>query len=210
MNALDHEGIFAQAWNDPRYTRYEIPPLDVNRVLEERYRTNEPLRLTRTMLWDMETKKSRRPDRYIPYVVAAGSAEAWDDRPAADGAPTFVRKSMQRLWRQPDVYELILEQTRLNHATQTVTFIGAASYPDRNGQLLHAGTGQPIFHVVHGVGGEEDRPHNRWEIVLLTDARDAKWTEPFAQIARDPWLPGYLEIYIRNDLGIDLTRRDLP
>jgi len=209
MNALDHEGLFEKAWNDPRYTRYEIPPLDVNRVLEERYRTREPFHLTRTMVWDMETKKARHPERYIPYVVGEGSADAWDDRPAPDGSPTFVRKSMQRLWQQPESYELILEQTRLNHVTQTVTFIGATSYPDRNGQLLHAGTSQPIFHVVHGVDGEEDRPRNLWRIVHLTETRDPKWVAPFEELARSPWLPGYLEIYIRNDLGIELTRRDI-
>ena len=39
---LDHEGEFKRAWADPNNTRLELPPVDVNRVLAEHYRTSEP------------------------------------------------------------------------------------------------------------------------------------------------------------------------
>ncbi|WP_394826310.1 hypothetical protein [Pendulispora albinea] len=207
MNTLFHEKAFAEAWADPRNTRYELPALDVNRVLSERYRLGKPLLFTRTMLWTMETRKARRPDLYIPYVVAEGSADAWDDHQAPDGADIFVRKSQQRLWTMPEKYTLVIEQTRLNHVEQKVTFIGAAEYPDRDGQTLRVTAEQPIFHVVHGVIGEEDRPLNTWFIVHLTDAPDDALLAPFRKQAADPYLPGYIEIFIRNDLGIELVRR---
>ncbi|WP_344315563.1 hypothetical protein [Fodinicola feengrottensis] len=44
---------------------------------------------TRDMLWDLETRKARHPDVFIPYVLATGSAAAWGDgrylRPQVDG-----------------------------------------------------------------------------------------------------------------------------
>ena len=93
---LNHEGEFQRAWADPSNTRPEVPPVDVNRVLAEHYRTSEPLTFTRTMLWDMEVRKAWRPDRYIPSVVREGSAHTWGRRSAADGTESFVRSSQQR------------------------------------------------------------------------------------------------------------------
>ncbi len=74
ISQLNHEGEFERAWADPSNTRPELPPVDVNRVLAEHYRTSEPLTFTRTMLWDMEVRKAWRPDRFIPSVVREGSA----------------------------------------------------------------------------------------------------------------------------------------
>jgi hypothetical protein len=204
----DHPRTFEQAWADPRNTRFELPPVDVNRVLSERYLwgASQPLTLTRAMIWDMEARKARHPERFIQYVLAEGSADVWDERPAPPGLEIFMRRSEQRLWREPEKYELILEQTHVDHAAQKVTFIGTAEYPDREGNILHAGKGQPIFHVVHGAAGAEHRPLNTWAIVFLTDAPDPSLLEPFARIARDPYLPGYLENYIREHLGVALTR----
>ncbi|MGH8079141.1 MAG: hypothetical protein ACREP7_01110 [Lysobacter sp.] len=206
--AVNHPSAFAQAWADPRHTRFELPPVDVNRILAERYELAAPVRITRTMLWDMEARKARRPDVYIPYVVEAGSASVWAERPRVGDVDVFVRQSRQRLWLQPERYELILEQTRLDHARQSVTFIGAAEYPGADGATLHAGASQPIFHVVHGVGGEPDSPLNLWSIVFETDAQDSRLLQPFVRMAEAGWLPGYVEIYIRDDLGIALSRRD--
>ncbi len=69
ISQLNHEGEFQRAWADPNNTRIELPPVDVNRVLAEHYRTSEPLTFTRTMLWDMEVRKAWRPDSYILSVV---------------------------------------------------------------------------------------------------------------------------------------------
>jgi predicted DNA-binding protein with PD1-like motif len=41
----------------------------------------------------------------------------------------------------------------LNHARQTVTFLGATELAGLDGTLLHAGTSQPLFHVHHSIGG---------------------------------------------------------
>ncbi len=90
MTVLEHEKAFLQAWKDPAATRYELTPLDVNKVLADRYVLGEPLVFTRAMLWDMEARKARHPDVFIPYVVAAGSAAAWGDE------DIFVRKCDDR------------------------------------------------------------------------------------------------------------------
>ncbi len=205
----NHEGEFQRAWTDRSNTRLELPPVNVNRVLAEHYRTSEPLTFTRTMLWDMETRKAWRPDRYIPSVVAEGSAHTWGARSAVDGTESFVRSSQQRLWLEPDEYGLVLEQVYLNPTQQKVTFIGAAELPDRDSNPLRDGGRQPLFHVEHSVGGDESRPLNRWRIVHLTDRPQHRLVERFTLMANDVWLPEFIEIYIRNDLNIKLTRRDI-
>lgn len=202
MTELDHERHFQQAWDDPGNTRYELPAVDVNRVLAERYTLDKPLVFTRTMMWDNEVRKARRPDLFIPSVVAAGSADAWGD------GDIFVRRSMQRQWSRPGNYGLVLEQTRLDHARQVVTFIGAADHPGRDGAVLHASTEQPIFHVEHSVSGEESRPLNNWRTVHVTGAPDGRIVEVFDRIAANPWLPEFVEIYIRDVLELAIARRD--
>ncbi len=61
---------FEAAWNDPRTTSVELPPVDVNRVLAEQYQVDPPTRMTRTQVWDMEVKKAWDPLTYIPHVVS--------------------------------------------------------------------------------------------------------------------------------------------
>ena len=205
---LNHEEEFERAWTDPRNTRVELPPVDINLVLASHYRTNKPLTFTRTMLWDMEVKKAYRPDLYIPSVVLEGSARQWRRRAAADGAESFVRCSRQRLWLEPSERGLVLEQVFLNPVRQSATFIGAAELLDQDGNVLRAGTGQPLFHVEHSVDGENSRPLNRWRIVYLTGRPEQKLIERIT-LGRRVWLREFVEIYIRRDLGIDLTRKDI-
>ena len=206
VSELNHEEEFERAWTDPRSTRVNLPPVDINLVLAKYYRTNEPLTFTRTMLWDMEVKKAYRPDLYIPSVVLEGSAHYWRQRAAANGAESFVRSSQQRLWLEPQERGLVLEQVFLNPAQQRATFIGAAELLDQDGNALRAGNRQPLFHVEHWVDGDESRPLNRWRIVYLTGRPEQKLIERF-NLARQVWLREFIEIYIRQDLGIDLTRR---
>jgi len=82
ISQLNHEAEFERAWADPSNMRFELPSVDVHRVLAEHYRTSEPLALTRTMLWDMEVRKAWGPNRYIPSVVLKGSAHTWGRRSA--------------------------------------------------------------------------------------------------------------------------------
>ena len=207
-NQLNHEAEFERAWAYPAYTQIEQPALDVNRALAKRYCTGEPLTFTRTMLWDMEARKALRPDRYIPTVVRQGSAQAWGRSSLSDGSESFVRASTQRLWLEHAAYGLVLEQVRLNHAQQTVRFIGTAAITELDGKVLRASSGQPLFHVEHAVGGEESRPLNKWRIVHLTDKPDPSLVETFIQLTRNGWLPEFIEIYIRDDLNIKLRRRE--
>jgi len=212
MNTIsqhNHEGEFERAWADPSNTRFELPSVDVNRVLAENYRTSEPLTFTRTMLWDMEVRKAWRPDRYIPSVVQEGSARTWNKRSVAGGAESFLRSSQQRLWLKPTEYGLVLEQVYLDPSQQKVTFIGAAELSDGDGNVLRAGKRQPLFHVVHSVGGDESRPMNKWRIVHLTDKPEHSLVERFTRMANDVWLPEFIEIYIRSDLNIKLSRHDI-
>ena len=206
VNELHHEEEFERAWADPSNTRAELRPVDINLVLAKFYRTNEPLKFTRAMLWDMEVKKAYRPDIYIPSVVLEGSAHYWRQRAAPHGAESFVRASQQRLWLQPQERGCVLEQVFLNPAQQRATFIGAAELLDKDGNMLRAGERQPLFHVEHSVDGAEARPVNRWRIVYLTHRPEQKLIERFNPSGH-VWLREFIEIYIRRDLGIDLTRR---
>ena len=207
ISQLNHGAEFERAWADPSNTRFELPSVDVNRVLAEHYRTSEPLTFTRTMLWDMEVRKAWRPDRYIPSVVQEGSASTWSSRSVAGGAESFLRSSQQRLWLKPTEYRLVLEQVYLDPSRQKVTFIGAAELSDGDGNVLRAGTRQPLFHVEHSVGGDESRPLNKWRIVHRTDRPEHRLVERLTRMANEMWLPEFIEIYIRSDLNIKLTRQ---
>jgi hypothetical protein len=190
------EAEFARAWDTPGHTRYQLPDVDVNTVLAARYTTGKPLTFTRGMLWDMEARKAARPGTYIPFVVRAGSDRSWN-RHDGDGGEYLDRCSMQRPWLHPERYE------------QKVAFLGVPELTGADGTLLHAGTGQPLFHVEHSVGGTELQPLNRWRIVHLTDAPDQRLVAVFERMAASPWLAEHTEIYIRDNLGIELARKSL-
>jgi hypothetical protein len=200
------EAEFSRAWATPGHTRYRLPDTDVNAVLAARYTTGGPLALSRGMLWDMEVRKAALPGTYIPDVVQARSDRSWN-RHAGDGGEYLDRCSKQRLWLRPQRYELILERAFLNHGEQKVTFLGVSELTGPDGTLLRAGTGQPLFHVEHAVGGTESRPLNRWRIVHLTNAVDERLIAVFEHMAASPWLAEHTEIYIRHDLGIQLTKK---
>ncbi|WP_329378603.1 hypothetical protein OG625_10430 [Streptomyces sp. NBC_01351] len=201
---------FEKAWDDARYTCVELPPVDVNRILQERYVTEEPLVLTRAMLWDMEVRKAGNPGAFIPYVVQEGTASAWvPGQAGGELGDEFVRQSRQRLWLEPERYGLVLEEVWLDHERQVVTFLGRARFSDEEGNALTADTSQPLFHVQHGVAGTDDRPTNTWRIVLLTDEPDERVVKVFDGMAESPWLPGFVENYVRDVLGIGLSRRDV-
>ena len=189
----------------PGHTRYQLPDIDINQVLAARYTTGTPLTFTRSMLWDMEARKAAQPGSYIPYVVRPGSDRSWN-RHDGDGGEYLDRCSMQRLWLTPHRYELILERAFLNHREQKVTFLGVPELTGPDGTPLHAGTGQPLFYVEHSAGGSESQPLNRWRIVHLTEAVDDRLIAVFEHMAASPWLAEHTEIYIRDDLGIELTR----
>src|SRR5207244_13409988 len=63
------EREYKDAWSAPSSTRFELPPVDVNKVLKERYRVSPEQTLTRAMIWDMETKKAWDPLTYIPVLL---------------------------------------------------------------------------------------------------------------------------------------------
>lgn len=204
ITELDHEKEFARAWADPRYTRVERPPVDVNAVLATHYRLSRPLVFTRAMLWDMEVKKAYRPDIFIASVVEAGSAATWAVRALGGGQEAFFRKSAQRM-RLVKGYGLVLEQVRVNPELGKVTFIGTAELPGPDGTVLHATTEQPLFHVEHVATGAETQPINEWRMVHLTDGPNAAMIERFKQ-SESAYLPQFIEVYIQDVLKIDLTR----
>lgn len=199
------EAEFARAWDAPGHTRYQLSNIDINQVLAARYTTSKPLTFTPAMLWDMETRKAGHPGSYIPYVVQAGTDRSWNRHPG-DGGDYLDRCSMQQQWLDSRRYQLILERAFLIHTEQTVTFLGVAELTGPDGTLLHARTSQPLFHVEHSVGGTEQQPETRWRIMHLTKAVDERLTAVFEHMAADPWLPEHTEIYIRHNLGIELTR----
>jgi hypothetical protein len=195
---------FETAWQDPSHTRFELPAVDINRVLEDRYRTSAPVHVTRAMVWDMETKKAWDPATYIPYVVSGGTS--WGRHMLKDGHERFFRASEQRAWIGNDRGQ-VLEDVFIDHAGQEVVFLGRDEMTTEAGGRIRAGDNQPLFHVIHAAGGSEAAPLNLWRIVILTERRDPRFIEPFEQMVKAGLLPGFLEIYIARDLGIALERR---
>jgi hypothetical protein len=200
----DAKAEFDRAWADPNCTRFELPAVDVNQVLQDRYEVAAPVHVTRSMVWDMEAKKAWDPATYIPYVVSEGMS--WGRHRLADGHERFFRASDQAAWIGSDRGR-ILEDVFVNHADQEVYFLGRGEMVTEAGDRIRAGDHQPLFHVVHAAGGPESAPLNLWRIVMLTEREDSRLIQPFVAMAAAGLLPGFLEIYIARDLGVDLRRR---
>src|SRR5947199_6548847 len=128
------EREYNDAWNAPSSTRFELPPVDVNKVLKERYRVSPEQTLTRAMIWNMETKKAWDPLTYIPYVVS--QARSWGRANLPDGSARFCRSSLQRGWITPEEGH-VLEEVFVSDAKQTVYFLG------RPRMVEESGTGRP-------------------------------------------------------------------
>ena len=198
------EEEFNAAWRDPKHTQFELPAHEVNKILAERYVIEPPTHFTRTMLWDMEMKKAWDPATYISYVVS--TSHSWGRHSLEQGCERFFRSSMQLGWIRPDRGQ-VLEDVFINRTTRRIFFLGRREMTTEAGEHIYASDFQPLFHVEHAATGSEDAPHNVWRIVLLTGQNDQHYTEPFKQMAKDGLLPGFLEIYIRRDLGAALSRR---
>jgi hypothetical protein len=110
------EREYNEAWNAPSNTRFELAPVDVNTVLKKRYRVSPEKTLTRTMIWDMETKKAWDPLSYIPYVVS--QARSWGRTTLRDGT-RFSRSSLQRGWITSEEGR-VLEDVFVSDAKQTI------------------------------------------------------------------------------------------
>ena len=196
---------FDDAWQNSNYTRVELPPVDVNRVLRERY-TIEPAgtTMTLTQLWDMETKKAWDPATYIPYVVSRG--RSWGRHALEQGCEGFQRTSDQVAWINSSRGEVI-EDVAISHIERKIVFLGQSQIVDDRGQTIHAGDFQPLFHVVHGAEGSEERPLNTWHIVVMTEREDDRYKRPFEEMVAAGYLPGFVEEYLRRDMGVRIERR---
>ena len=133
---------FAQAWRDPHHTRLELPAVDVNKALAERYIVDAPIHVTRSMVWDMELKKSWDPLTYIPYVVSDG--KSWGRHPTEDGCEHFFRSSIQRAWIG-DENGRVLEDVHINHATKRILFMGRTSMVTDGEETVHRISFSPFF-----------------------------------------------------------------
>src|ERR1700747_161792 len=140
------EREYNEAWNAPSNTRFELAPVDVNIVLKKRYRVSPEKSLTRTMIWDMETKKAWDPLSYIPRVVS--QARSWGRTTLRDGSTRFSRSSLQRGWITSEE-GCVLEDVFVHDAKQNISFLGQRRMAAENGNEVVASTFQPLFHVRH-------------------------------------------------------------
>jgi hypothetical protein len=95
----------------------------------------------------------------------------------------FSRLSLQRGWITSEE-GLVLEDVFVSDAKQIIYFLGRPRMVEENGNTVVASSFQPLFHVRHAVGGSEKMPLNLWSIVLLTNAPDPRYCEPFEQMVR--------------------------
>jgi hypothetical protein len=193
---------FEDAWNNPRFTQIELPAVQVNRALREKYIASGSIELSRSMVWDMETKKAWDPLTYIPYVVSEG--RSWGRHHLESGIERFSRSSIQESWLNVGRGQ-VLEDVFVNHVGQKVLFFGRAQML-RDDVVLQADAYQPLFHVEHAAGGAETDPLNLWRIVILTGRKDDRYRAPFDEMVRRGGLPGFLEIYIERELHVKLAR----
>jgi hypothetical protein len=196
-------GEFERCWNDPNVTRFELPIIAVNEMLANRYIMRPLIKLTRSMIWDMECKKALDPSTYVPDVIS--EAGIIGRRQLSDGCDHFVRWSTQKAWLS-ERRGRVIESVFIDHSNQRIVFLGIAHTRSEDGQTIAAADYQPLVHVEHAAGGTEENPYNLWRIVFLTDSQDERYTESFEDMAKTGLLPGYLEIYIQKDLNNFLSR----
>jgi hypothetical protein len=207
---------FEAAWRDPNCTQFALPPLDVNKVLNEHYTVKPPIRFTRSMLWDMVLKKAWDPNTYISYLASDG--RSWGRHNLEEGCEEFFRSSVQAAWiskeRGQVLENVFIDRNEfLSHAypgrsltLRRILSLGRGEMTNDKRDHLYAGHHQPLFHVEHGAGGSESEPLNVWRIVFLTESNDQRFTEPFKQMINSGLLPGFLAIYIERDLHRHLRR----
>jgi hypothetical protein len=193
---------FELAWSNPQFTQIELPPVEVNRVLREKYVASPAVSLSRSMVWDMELKKAWDPLTYIPYVVSEG--RSWGRHLIDRGIERFSRSSIQDSWLNVGRGR-VLEDVFVDYLQSKILFLGRKQLLHED-ILLEADAYQPLFHVEHAAGGTETDPLNLWRIVILTDQKDERYERPFAEMAQRGMLPGFLEIYIERDLRVKLNR----
>jgi len=196
------ENTFEKAWNNPRFTQIILDDIDVNEIIKTHYVTDGSVQFTRTMLWDMETKKAWDPVSYIPY--AAQNGHSWGRKELPNGNEVFVRSTEQKQWLNPEVFEEVFELVYLNHQEQKATFLGVNCVIDQSQQWAEKKNTQPLFHVQHAVSGTEESPRNQWKIVHLTKEKDSRLIDLFKEMNCGDRLPGYIENYIVKDLQISL------
>ena len=200
------EKAFFQARENPNYTTIALPPLDVNKALADHYENKGAFRMTTDLLWEMETLKAKDPGSFIPGTVKRGSASSWQPR-GKSNSDTFWRVSDQRLWLDLNSYGTVIEEVNLNHRSKEATFIGRKNGASPSGEKHIAGDRQPIFHVKHGVSGTYEQPLNTWEIVFETSEQDPSLLRVFEERSLTAELPEYIEIFIRDVLGVQIKRR---
>jgi hypothetical protein len=203
-NCLDAEKEFEKCWLNPKYTAIALDDVDINYTLGY-YNMQKPLHFTKTMLWDMETKKAWNPGNYIPYVVKEGSGKSWYKHscPETNGE-IFVRCSAQKKWLDPNKYEDIYEEVYVNGKSNLITFLGVTSLPEK-AEVLDST--QPLFHIQHGATGTEDKPINTWRIIHLTKDKNQQLINLFNSFNDAKTLPGFIEAYIKNDLTTSITKK---
>lgn len=208
MSFTNHDQIFAEAFNNANNLSIKLPDIDINSIIQANYSVNPPsFSMTKTQLWDMECRKAAAPDKYIPNQVR--SAEKFPSLVDAH-FEYFTRISEQKTWKDPSTTVMVIENVKIDHKNQVVTFIGAEKFTTPDERHIVAGSGQPLFNVEHGVvGDEENRPFNTWRITLLAMGEDdpRKW-KVLTAMTENKYLPEYVEIYIREVLGVSLLRRE--
>ncbi|KAF4969936.1 hypothetical protein FSARC_2922 [Fusarium sarcochroum] len=204
---MSYSETFEAAFADPKNTAITTPDSDVNATIERYYNVDKPFTYTKTQLWDMEVKKAHYPDKYIRHVVRQGSLKTFDHSKKGP-YEYFIRITDQRLWKNLDEYATIIERVCLDHDNRKAIFLGIPEVTLPDGTELTSGEKQPVFNVEHAVVGTEESPVNTWRVVHLTEGRDESLVAAFEPFQHNVYLRLFNEVYIREDLGRELVRKD--
>lgn len=205
---MTYAETFEAAFADPKNTAITTPDADVNAIIRNNYTVDEPFTYTKSLLWDMQVKKAFGPDKYISHVIRPGSLKVVGH--IKEGSlEYFIRITDQRVWKDPDQYTTVIENICLDHVNQKAFFLGVAETALPDGTIIKRGETQPLFHVEHCAVGSEENPVNTWRIVHLTEGRDEDLVKAFDGLVRNPFLRQFNEVYIREDLGRQLVRKDI-
>ncbi|MCE7011098.1 hypothetical protein LWC34_51090 [Kibdelosporangium philippinense] len=202
--AQDYAAEFDRDWTAAENTPVEFPPMDVNALIKQHFRLGRELVASKSMLWDLLVRQAHAMDIYVPCRIKPGSMRTFSTEES-----DFIRVSDQPVWTDDTRYTQVIQRVFVDNDRRAVLHLGTGHMTTPDGEYLWAGADQPLYHIEWVVTGTETRPILRRRMVHLTDAPDARLAWYFARLMREKPMVESLEIYLREQWGLDTAHHPI-
>lgn len=165
---------FDEAYKDYAKQAFSAPELAINPLFNiKEFELYGFKGLSQSQAWEGEKLKAHRPQLFVPVIQAAGLIP--NTYRKTEYGETFDRVSIQPNW-QTGKLSIVKEEVHVIEAQRRILFLGRPVNRSEAKQVLgdfddaYFENQGSLFHVEHGLAGEEDRPINTWRLVILDRA----------------------------------------